>query len=131
MEERVPLLESRPRAAQAALVIGGPAIVGVVCGLLLGISEAAYLLISVLALAGAWLAGYEHSGPRKGAIRGLVGGTLFGAFVLIAHAIEGSEAKADLPDPEILLVVLTALVSVATGALGGRSRARAEQRSRA
>jgi len=124
MEERVPLLESRPRAAQAALVIGGPAIVGVVCGLLLGISEAAYLLISVLALAGAWLAGYEHAGPREGAIRGLVGGTLFGAFVLIAHEIEGSEAKADLPHPAILLIVLTAVISVVFGALGGRSRAR-------
>lgn len=94
---------------------------------MLGISEAAYLLISVLALAGAFLAGYEHPGAGEGAARGLLGGTLFGAFVLIAHAAEGSDAKADLPDPEILLVVLTAGISVAAGAVGGRRRGRAEQ----
>ena len=52
------------------------------------------------------------------------GGTLFGAFVLIAHAAEGSDAKADLPNPEILLVVLTAGISVAAGAVGGRRRGR-------
>ncbi|HVQ59867.1 MAG TPA: hypothetical protein VMS60_13250 [Solirubrobacterales bacterium] len=112
-------------------MIGGPVVVGVVCGLLLGISEAAYALISLLALAGAFLAGYEHAGARQGAIRGLIGGTLFGAFVLIAHEIEGSEAKADLPHPAILLIVLTAVISVAFGALGGRSRGRAESRASA
>ncbi|HEX5609000.1 MAG TPA: hypothetical protein VFX45_02785 [Solirubrobacterales bacterium] len=125
MKDRIHLLETRPQGEQAALVIGGPVVVGVICGVLLGISEAAYALISLLALAGAFLAGYEHAGARQGAIRGLIGGTLFGAFVLIAHELEGSEAKADLPHPAILLIVLTAVISVAFGALGGRSRARA------
>jgi hypothetical protein len=108
------------------LVVGGPVIFGAVCGLLLGTSKTAYLLATLLSIAGGYLAGFEHPGTRDGAIRGVVGGTLFGAFILIAHQIDGRDATTSLPHPGIVLVVITALFGALLGALGGRARQRAE-----
>jgi hypothetical protein len=123
----VPLLSTRPRAAQAALAVGGPVVFGVVCGILLASSETAYLLVTILSVLGGFFAGFEHPGPREGAIRGVIGGTLFGAFILIAHELDGREAAADLPDPAILLVVATLVFGALLGALGGYARGRAER----
>jgi hypothetical protein len=110
-------------------VVGGPVVAGVLCGVLLGTSKTAYLIATVLTIAGGYLAGFEHPGAREGAIRGVVGGTLFGGFILIAHQIDGRDATADLPHPGILLVVITLAFGAALGALGGRARARAELES--
>ena len=92
----------------------------------LGISESAYLIASVLAILGGFFAGFEHAGAREGAIRGVIGGTLFGSFILIGHEIHGHDAKADLPDPAILLILATAAFGAILGALGGRTRGRLE-----
>jgi uncharacterized membrane protein (UPF0136 family) len=108
------------------LVIAAPIAIGILCGILLGTSKAAYLILSVLTIAGGFLAGFEHAGAREGAIRGLVGGTLFGSFILIAHEIDGREATAGLPHPAIVLVVITAVFGVLLGAWGGRMRQRTE-----
>ena len=81
-------------------------------------------MLSVLAVLGGIGAGFDHVGAGAGARRGLLGGTLFGAAVLIAHEIHGATAEADLPEPAILLVVATALLGVLFGALGGYLRAR-------
>jgi hypothetical protein len=105
-------------------VVGGPVVFGALCGVLLGVSEVAYLVAIVLSLAGGFLAGFEHAGAREGVIRGLIGGTLFGASILIAHQLEGSEATASLPHPGIALVVFTAAFGAALGALGGYARGR-------
>ena len=70
-------------------------------------------------------AGFDHLGAGAGARRGLVAGLIFGGSILIAHEIHGAEAKADLPDPAILLVVLTAALGAGFGALGGLLRLRA------
>ena len=107
-------------------MVGGPVVFGALCGVLLGVSEAAYLVAIVLSVAGGFLAGFEHAGIREGAIRGLIGGSLFGASILIAHEIEGSEATASLPHPGIVLVVFTAAFGAALGALGGYVRGRRE-----
>ena len=69
-------------------------------------------------------AGFDHRGAAAGAKRGLLGGVLFGAFVLIAHELHGATAKAHLPEPAIVLVVITAALGVALGALGGWLRGR-------
>ncbi len=108
------------------MVIGGPVLFGALCGVLLGVSEAAYLIATVLSILGGFFAGFEHAGAKGGAIRGVIGGTLFGSFILIGHAIHDHDAKADLPDPELLLIVATAVFGSILGALGGRTRGRVE-----
>ena len=127
MTRLTPLLSTRPRAAQSALAVGGPVVFGILCGILLASSETAYLLVSILSILGGFFAGFEHPSPREGAIRGVLGGTLFGAFILIAHEVDGREAAADLPHPAILLVVVTLVFGTLLGALGGYARRRAER----
>lgn len=119
-----PLLEERSRSAQAVLALVVPAAYGVVTGYFLGVSEFTYVILSALAVVGGVGAGFDHRGAAAGAKRGLLGGVLFGAFVLIAHEIHGATAKAHLPEPAILLVVITAVLGVALGALGGWLRGR-------
>lgn len=110
-------------------MVGGPILFGLACGFLLNASEAAYLIATVLSIGGGFFAGFEHAGWRGGALRGVVGGTLFGASILIGHAIDGGHEKVDLPNPEVLLVVATALFGTILGSLGGRARDRAERSS--
>ena len=107
-------------------MIGGPALFGAICGVLLGASKSAYLIASILAIGGGFFAGFEHSGARGGALRGLCGGTLFGTFILLAHEAIGNDAKADLPHPGILLIVVTAVLGTILGSLGGMYRGRLE-----
>jgi hypothetical protein len=64
-------------------------------------------------------------------MRGVLAGLIFGSSILIAHEIHGAEAKADLPDPAILLVVVTTLLGAAFGALGGYLRQRSMSRAAA
>jgi hypothetical protein len=119
-----PLLEEHPRKTQIVLAIVIPAIFGMVTGYFLGVSEGVYLVLSILAILGGIGAGFDHHGAREGAKRGLLGGTLFGAFTLIAHEIHGADATAQLPEPAILLVVITALLGALFGAIGGWIRQR-------
>jgi len=66
----------RDRSRPAQIVLGGvvPALVGVVAGVLVGVSSGAYWAIAALAGIGAVLAGFEHQDGWGGADRGLVGG---------------------------------------------------------
>ena len=122
-----PLFESHPPGVQVLLGVVGPMIAGVIGGVLLGVSEPAYLVYSVLAIGAGYFGGMEHVGAGEGAQRGFAGGLLFGVFILFTHEVTGAEAKAELPHPEIVLVVLTTVLGVGLGALGGRSRARRER----
>jgi hypothetical protein len=119
-----PLLSERPRPVQLVLAGVVPALYGALTGVILGISEPVYLVLSLLGILGAVVAGFDHAGARAGALRGLVAGSVFGAFILIAHEIHGEEAKADLPEPEVLLVVVTTAFAVPLAALGGWLRQR-------
>lgn len=122
-----PLFSSHPQGVQLLLGLVVPMIGGVVGGVLLGVSEVIYLVYSVLAIGAGYFGGMEHIGAGEGAQRGFAGGLLFGVLILATHAITGAEAKAELPHPEILLVVITTVLGVGLGALGGRSRARRER----
>jgi len=82
-----------------------PLAFGAVCGWLLGVNETAYLVASLLAIGGGYFAGKEHDGAGEGALRGLVGGALFGGGILLVHEATGKEPKADLPEPAALLLV--------------------------
>jgi len=80
-------------------------------------------VLAILGIAGGYFAGLEHRNGGEGAVRGIVGGFLFGLFIIAAHEISGQEEKAELP-PALLLVLLTTSIGAGLGALGGRSRAR-------
>lgn len=117
-----PLFRDRPRPIQ--IVLGGivPFAFGAVVGIVLGVSAGAYWGLSVLAGVGAIVAGFEHQDGWGGADRGLVGGALFGAGVLIAHAIAGTDAKVSLGSFPPLLIVIDAIAGMLLSAIGGRLR---------
>jgi hypothetical protein len=123
-----PLFRERPRPVQVITGLVVPTLFGAVAGILLGVSATAYWAIGLVALAGGVLAGFEHADGWDGADRGLVGGTLYGAGLLIAHAIAGTDAKVSLPGFAPILVVFTAIIGMLAGALGGRIRRGAMQR---
>lgn len=126
-----PLLIERSRGVEFVLLVVVPAVGGIIGGILLGVSEIAYLVYSVLAIGAGFFGGLEHHGGWNGFYRGLIGGLEFGVWILIAHGVGfDSEPKAELPDPEVLLVVITTVLGCLLGALGGRRRARLEARAR-
>jgi hypothetical protein len=111
----------RDRARPAQIVLGGviPAIFGVVAGILIGVSTGAYWAIAAVVAIGGIIAGFEHQDGWGGADRGLMGGAVYGAALLIAHAIAGTHAKVSLGSFPPFLVVLTAIIGMFLGALGG------------
>jgi hypothetical protein len=125
---KVPLFHERSREVQIITAVIVPAAFGAVAGIVLGISAAAYWLIQAVALIGAVLAGLEHRNGREGARRGLIGGTLYGTFLLIAHAVAGTDETVKLPKFAPILVVFTALFGILGSALGGRLRRTAIER---
>lgn len=117
-----PLFRERPRSVQVVLGLVVPTAFGALAGVFLGISATVYWVIGVIAFIGGIHAGFEHADGWDGAARGLVGGTLYGTGLLIAHAIAGTDAKVSLPSFEPILVVFTAIIGVLLGALGGKIR---------
>lgn len=124
-----PLFNHHPAPVQILLGIVGPIIAGVIGGVLLVVSEPIYLVYSVLMIAAGYFGGLEHVGGEEGALRGFTGGLLFGTFILFAKEVSGSDPKAHLPEPEIVLVVITTVLGIGLGALGGRSRGKREART--
>ena len=122
-----PLLSQHPRPLQFALALLLPALYGALTGYVLGRSEPGYLILSLIGVVGGFGAGFDHLGARAGAARGLLAGSVFGSFILIAHEIDGSDAEAHLPEPAILLVVITTLLGIGFAAVGGRVRERARR----
>jgi len=121
-----PLFRDHPPAVRLVTAVVLPALFGVLCGWLLGVSEPVYVVLTLLGIAGGLNNGYEHVGAGEGALRGVVGGVLFAGFILLTNELIGKEPKAELPDPRILLVVAFGAVGALLGAIGGRARARRE-----
>jgi hypothetical protein len=124
-----PLLREHPRWLQALLALVLPAAYGALTGYFLGVSEGTYIVLSILGVLGGIGAGFDHLGAAIGMRRGIVAGLIFGSAILIAHQVHGAEPKADLPDPETLLVAITTGLGAAFGAFGGWLRERAAQRA--
>jgi DNA uptake protein ComE-like DNA-binding protein len=124
----LPLLAEQPRSVQILLAVVIPALYGAVTGYFLGVSEPVYLVLAILGVLGAVGAGFDHFGARAGAGRGVIAGSVFGASILIAHEIHGADAKAHLPEPPILLVVVTTVIAIAFATLGGWLRERMMRR---
>lgn len=119
------------RSLGLKIVTGGlvPAAFGAVTGLVLGVSSAGYWALSLLALAGGVLAGFEHRDGWEGADRGLVAGAIFGTSLLVAHALTGTNAQVALPKFSPILVIFTAIIGMFATALGGRLRRAASTRA--
>jgi hypothetical protein len=115
-----PLFRDRPRPIQ--IILGGfvPFAFGAIVGIAIGVSAVLYWGLAALAGLGAIVAGFEHQDGWGGADRGLVGGAIFGAGILIAHAIAGTHAKVSLGSFPPLLIVIDAIAGMLLGALGGR-----------
>ncbi|MFL5899456.1 MAG: hypothetical protein ACJ76D_13550 [Solirubrobacterales bacterium] len=124
-----PLFRERPRSVQVVTGLVVPTLFGAVAGIVLGASAAVYWGIGLVALIGGVLAGVEHTDGWDGADRGLVGGTLYGTGLLVAHAIAGTDAQVSLPGFAPILIVFTAIIGMLAGALGGRMRRGAMERS--
>ena len=122
-----PLLSEHPRPVQILLAVVVPALFGALTGYFLGVSEATYLVLSIIGIVGGVGAGFDHVGPGAGAKRGVLAGLIFGSAILIAHEVHGAEAKAELPEPHVLLIVLTTALGATFGALGGWLRQRGQR----
>jgi hypothetical protein len=119
-----PALDERDKGLEFALVVGGPVSFGAITGIALGASEPLYLVLSVLGILGGFGAGVEHHDALEGWYRGLLGGLLFGSTILITNGIVDKVPKADLPDPAVYLIAITAIAGSLLGAAGGAYRAR-------
>lgn len=126
-----PLFGERSREFQIVTAVVLPAILGAVVGWAVGQSAAAYTVLSVIAALGGIAGGFDHDGALQGAKRGLLMGTVYGIGLVIVHAIDGGEAKANLADPLILQIVVTAFFGTILSAIGGFLRGRAESRQSA
>ena len=122
------LFRERPLAVKVVTGLVVPAAFGAVTGVVLGVSAAGYWALSLLAVAGGVLAGFEHRDGWEGADRGLVGGAVFGTAILVAHALAGTHAQVALPKFAPILAVFTAVIGMFLGALGGRLRRAALER---
>ena len=102
-----------------------PCVFGAITGLMLGVHEIAYLVLAgPIGILGGYFAGLEHRSGPEGAARGAIGGLQFGSFILVADALSGMDREAQLPEPAILLVVLTTFFGAVLGFLGGLTRER-------
>jgi hypothetical protein len=100
-----------------------PAAFGALVGWMLGVDKTTYLVLNVVAAVGGYLAGLEHDKPIEGAIRGVIGGTIFGGALLLVHKATGQTPKTKLPHPEIILLAITLTAGGVLGASGARRRA--------
>lgn len=125
------LLSDRPDGQGLVVSMVVPVLFGVIAGWLLGVSEIGYLILALLGIAGGYFAGLEHDYPIDGVYRGMLGGLLFGSAILITNGILDKEPKAELPHPEVLLIVITAGFGTLLGWLGARSRAKREAAAKA
>jgi hypothetical protein len=125
----VTLLRERSHGAEMGLVVGGPIVFGAITGYFLGESEAVYTVLALLGILGGFVAGLEHEGGLEGFYRGILGGLLFGTAILVTNGLLDEEPKAHLPDPEVMLIVITAAFGAVLGALGGWFRQRRDRKS--
>lgn len=120
-----PLFSSRTPGQQVVVGNVVPAVFGLVTGIFAGIAGPIYLLLSVLGIAGAYLAGLEHKYPEEGLLRGAAAGLMFGAFVLVGRALTGLDDKVHIP-PGIVLVILATAISAIAAGFGASRRAKRE-----
>src|SRR4051812_49847972 len=128
-----------PRAIQFQMAVIGPLLLGLVCGFFLGINAVAYWVVSIAGVLGGLAGGMDFGGAatapapargagrdprREAAARGLLGGSLFGVGVLVAHAASGDPAHAPPPPFPPLFIVFSGVIGMLLAYLGARLTAR-------
>src|SRR3954470_21235958 len=111
-------LLDRPVVLRVVLVVIVPGIFGMICGYFLHHSKTVYIALQIVAAIGGYVAGYEHRSGREAALRGLVGGAVFGGGILAMHQLIGGKPLTKLPEPPIILAGFTALIAAVLGAFG-------------
>jgi hypothetical protein len=122
------LYRDQPRAQQIAGPLAGPIVVGIVCGWLLGVSAVAYYVLTLSAIIGGILAGYEHDSLVGGAARGAFIGFLFSLSICEMHRLIGNDALANTPKPIELIIPVFTVISLVLGVIGATLRRRTEAR---
>ncbi|MDQ3739662.1 MAG: hypothetical protein M3320_01345 [Actinomycetota bacterium] len=122
------LLRERSHGLEMVLVVVVPVVYGAITGFALGESEAVYTVLALLGILGGFVAGLEHEGALEGFYRGLLGGLLFGTAILATNGLLEEAPKAHLPDPAVMLIVITGAFGAGLGALGGWFRVRRERK---
>ena len=119
MNRAVPFRDRSP-AAKTFLAGVLPAAIGALAGVMLGVSAGAYWAVGAVAAIGGLLAGFEHSDDREAIARGAIAGAIYGAALLIAHAIAGTDAKVSLGGFPPLLILITAIIGAVLAVIGER-----------
>ena len=120
------LFPDQSTAERAFGLFVGPVLLGAICGWLLGVTEIGYTVLTLLAILGGLAAGYEHTTPRSGILRGLWGGTLFSLTICEVHRLIDTDSLATTPKPIEIIVPIFAGISMILGYLGARSRRKRE-----
>ena len=123
-----PLLLERPVGAQIGIAVGGALVLGIICGILAMVTEPGYIVVSLLAILGGIGAGYDHPTGDEGAVRGFCGGLVFGTAIITTVAVASGKPEANLPHPHFTLVIVTTVLGILFGAIGGWLRGRHEKK---
>jgi hypothetical protein len=118
----------RPLALRLIGVILVPGVFGLFTGWMLGVSKPVYIGLQVVAAIGGYVAGWEHRSGREAALRGLVGGLVFGGGILLMHELTGDVAKVKLPDPPIVLLAFTGGIGAILASFGAGARRTREEK---
>jgi hypothetical protein len=116
----------RPLVARVIGVIVIPAVFGSLVGWMLGVSKPVYIGLNIVAAIGGYIAGWEHRSGKEAALRGLVGGLVFGGAILLMHELTGDTPKVKLQDPKIILLAFTGGIGAILAAFGASARATRE-----
>ena len=112
----------RPMAVRLIAVIVIPGVFGAITGWVLGESKTVYIVLQVVAAIGGYIAGWEHRSGREAAVRGLVGGLVFGGAILAIHELTGDTPKVKLPEPAVVLMAFTGGIGAILASFGAGAR---------
>ncbi len=122
----IPLFKTRSLAFKVFAVALAPLLYGLVTGIALAASAAAYWVLIAIGAVGAISSGYEHDEPIAAMCRGSLSAALFTAGLFGALWIEGSAPRAALPAPAVFISI-NCIAGALICAAGASWRYRAER----
>lgn len=96
--------------------VGGALVMGSLTGALLGVHVWAYVGAILVSVVGGLPAGSQHRTPTGALIRGAVAGAVWAAALLTVHSLIGATSTIPLPEPVLLLVVISIVVTAGVAA---------------